>query len=154
MGQLEALQRKYAAAARTLAAQSRMLNHLKDTVQERESALQKGQARLGSEGEWMQSCSVERRFPRGFPQVEWLAALNEQRDRIKSLHALVIQLSSSENAPGQQQQERDETGSAEAREKAYEEKYKRAKNLLKLQAQHVSQLQGAWCFPETGGEAL
>jgi flagellar hook-associated protein FlgK len=46
MAQLEALQRKYAAAARTLAAQSRMLNHLKETVQEREGALQAGQVRI------------------------------------------------------------------------------------------------------------
>lgn len=45
MGQLEVLQRKYAAAARTLAAQSRMLIHLKETVHEREQALQSGQAR-------------------------------------------------------------------------------------------------------------
>lgn len=66
--------------------------------------------------------------------------MNEQRERIRSLHSLVVQLSSSDDASGAR--EKDETGSAEARERTYEEKYKRAKNLLKVQAQHVSQLQG------------
>ena len=49
---MEKLQRKYAAASRTLAAQSRMLSHLRDTVVQREAdhaASQVGQlhARLG-----------------------------------------------------------------------------------------------------------
>jgi hypothetical protein len=70
-------------------------------------------------------------------QVEWLAALNEQRNRIRSLHSLVVQLSGPEEAPAQL-----ETASATAREGAYEAKYKRAKNLLQVQAQHVCQLQG------------
>ena len=40
-----ALQKKYAAASRTLAAQSRMLQHLRETVQQRESAHESSQAR-------------------------------------------------------------------------------------------------------------
>lgn len=68
--------------------------------------------------------------------MEWLAALNEQRDRIRSLHSLVVQLSGPEDAPLL------ETASTTAREGAYQGKYKRAKNLLKVQAQHVCQLQG------------
>lgn len=78
-------------------------------------------------------------------QAEWLGALNEQRERIRSLHSLVVQLSATEDAPAAapEAQEKQETDSAKARERTYEEKYKRAKNLLKVQAQHVSQLQGA-----------
>ena len=34
---MERLQKKYAAASRTLAAQSRMLDHLRETVQQREA---------------------------------------------------------------------------------------------------------------------
>ena len=85
-------------------------------------------------------------------QREWLGALSEQRERIRSLHTLVVQLNSVQDvAQTVVHQPRatlhvhaSRTDGADAcMATDMEAKYKHTKHLLRVQAQHVTQLQGA-----------